>query len=94
MMNIFITEITLKLNPESFKNCKIQTSKKQYSQLEEAIIITLQEVTVLHISNLQPEHHLMALALVSHIINYRYSHRKKKRAAFPNTSHHFLSNYS
>lgn len=72
-MNV-ITEITLKLNPESFKNCKIQISRKQYSQLEKAVIIRSQEVTVLHISNLQPEHHLMALALVSHTINYRYSH--------------------
>lgn len=71
-MNV-ITEITLKLNPESFKNCKIQISRKQYSQLEKAVIIRSQEVTVLHISNLN-EHHLMALALVSHTINYRYSH--------------------
>lgn len=68
-MNVFITEITLKLNAESFKNCKIQLSKKQYSQLETAIIIRSQKVTVLHISNLQPGHYLMALALVSHIIN-------------------------
>lgn len=72
-MNVFITEITLKLNSESLKTAKYN-SKKQYSQLEKAIIIRSQEVTVFHISNLQPEHHLMALALVSHIINYRYSH--------------------
>lgn len=51
-MNGFITKNTLKLNPEYFKNRKIQVSVNHYFQLEKAINITSQEETVLYISNL------------------------------------------
>jgi len=52
MINVFTTKITLKVNPKSFKNCKIQVSGKHYPQLEKTIITRSQEETVLQICNL------------------------------------------